>query len=410
MNLSDIIIYPAIFFFLYSTMVLLLTLLENKNRVYKPKFKSGNYPNVCVIVPCFNEEKTISMTVNSLLRLNYPKNKLEILIIDDGSTDQTLQKAKLLAQKHRSVQAFHKTNGGKHTALNYALTKTKAEFVGCLDADSFVTPTALSLIMPHFSDPEIVAVTPSIKVHQPRNILERVQKVEYLFGIFNRYNYSILNSLTVTPGPFTIFRRHILEKLGGFRHGHNTEDLEIALRMQSHHYRIANAPNASVYTSSPTSFQKLHHQRKRWYYGLIKNAWDYRFLILNKKYGDLGLFVFPMIFLSLATLLISSSYLAFQLSRHVVREFLLWRAVDFNISQIVFRIDWFFINTQSYAILSILLLGIIFTTILLGKRLSFEKSSTIKDFLFFIMFYHPLYFFWWASTLLAVASQKKSRW
>ena len=408
MAIGDIIVYSSIFFFLYINIFSLLVLWENKNRIYKPKLRK-NHPNVCIIVPCFNEEKTIVKTVRSLLRLDYPRDKLEILVIDDGSTDKTFQKAKLL-EKYKQVKVFHKKNGGKYTALNYGLSKTKAEFVGCLDADSFVDSHALKLMIPHFINPKIMAVTSSVKIHQPKGVLQRIQKIEYIFGIFLRKVFASLDSITVAPGPFTIFRKKAFDKLGPFRHGHNTEDLEIAFRIQSKNYQIANAPNACVYTVGPSSFKKLYQQRKRWYHGLSRNAWDYRSLIFNRKYGDLGIFVFPVIFLSVLIFLLISFYTIFQSAQYAIHRFTIWRAVEFNLNQLVFRFDWFFINTQTYVFLFILLLGISFFIILLGKELSFEKSKTGKDFLFFILFYSPLYFIWWLSTIQDIVFNKKNKW
>ena len=408
MTIIDIIIYFSIFFFLYISILSLLVLWENKNRIYKPKLKK-NYPSVSIIVPCFNEEKTISKTIRSLLNLDYPKNKLEILVIDDGSSDKTFQKAKLL-EKYKQVKVFHKKNGGKYTALNYGLSITKAEFVGCLDADSFVDSHALGLIMSYFINPKIMTVTSSVKIHQPRNMLQRIQKIEFILGIFLRKVFASLNSITVAPGPFTIYRKKVFDKLGPFRSGHNTEDLEIAFRLQSKNYQIANAPNACVYTVSPTSFKKLYQQRKRWYHGLLKNGWDYKFLTLNKKYGDLGLFIFPGIFLSILILLIAGFWTIFQFTQSIIHRFTIWQVVEFNFSQLIFRFDWFFINTQTYALLFVLFFGMPLIFILLGKKLSFEKSNIKKDLLFFIPFYGPLYFIWWLGTIKDIVLNKKNKW
>ncbi len=408
MTIGDIIIYPSVFFALYTSILFFLTLWENKDQIYKPKLRK-NKPKVCIIVPCFNEEKTIVKTIKSLLKLDWPRNKLEILVIDDGSTDGTLRKAKFL-EKHQPVRVFHKRNGGKYTALNYGLSKTKAEFVGCLDADSFTDPQALILMMSYFTNPKVMAVTGSVKIHRPKNILQRVQKIEYIFGIFLRKVFASLNSITVAPGPFSIFRKKVFDQLGPFCQGYHTEDLEMTLRLQSKNYQIVNAPNAYVYTVGPLSFKKLYRQRKRWYYGLIKNAWDYRSLMFNRKYGDLGLFVFPVIFLSTLIFLTVSFYTIYRFFQEAIHRFTVWQAIDFNLSQMTFRPDWFFLNTQTYVLLSFLLLGVIFGIALLGKKLSFEKSKIGKDLLLFVLFYNPLYFVWWLSAIRSAIFNKKSGW
>ncbi len=408
MTIIEIFIYLSIFFLLYVAILHFLVLWDNKNRIYKPKLKK-NYSNVCIIVPCFNEEKTIIKTVHSLLKLDYPKNKLEILIIDDGSTDKTLQKAKLL-KRHKQIKVFHKKNGGKYTALNYGLERTKAEFIGCLDADSFVIPKALKLVMAQFKNPEIMAVTTSVKIYQPKNILQQIQKIEFLFGIFLRKVFDLLSGITVAPGPFTIFRKEVFKELGPYRQGHNTEDLEIAFRMQFKQYKIVNAPDACVYTIGPHSFKELWRQRKRWYHGLIRNTWDYRPLMLNKKYGDLGLFVLPAIFLSVLILIVMNFYIIFWISQEIIHKITLWHLIGFDFNQINLNINWFFLNTNVYIFLLLLLLGAGFIAILLGKKLSLEKVRIQKDFLFFLLFYGPLYFIWWLSAIFEVVFNKKNKW
>ena len=96
---------------------------------------------------------------------------------------------------------------------------------------------------------------------------------------------SLVNAIHVTPGPFSIFRKEVFDKIGKYKHAHTTEDIEIALRMQKHHMKIENAPDAYVYTNTPKTVKSLYKQRKRWIYGFIQNALDYRGLFFKKKYG-----------------------------------------------------------------------------------------------------------------------------
>ena len=95
------------------------------------------FPTVTIIVPCFNEERTVGDTIRSLLDLDYPKEKLSIIAVDDGSTDGTRRELASFESRHQ-ISVLSKKNGGKHTALNLALEKVESELVGCLDADSFV--------------------------------------------------------------------------------------------------------------------------------------------------------------------------------------------------------------------------------------------------------------------------------
>jgi cellulose synthase/poly-beta-1,6-N-acetylglucosamine synthase-like glycosyltransferase len=249
------------------------------------------------MVPCWNEAGTLSKTIHSLLNLNYPKDKLKIMIIDDGSTDNTWKVAEKFKNKPQ-VEMYHKENGGKYTALNFGLSKTTTDLVGCLDADSYVDKDALQNIVTYFQDKETMAVTPSVKVWQPKTIIQLIQKVEYGWGIFLRKMLSYMGALYVTPGPFSIFRREVFDVVGGYKHAHQTEDMELAMRLQTNHIKIANAHNAYVYTVAPATLRKLYKQRLRWTYGFLKNVIDYRFVFFKREYGNLGIFVLPVASLS----------------------------------------------------------------------------------------------------------------
>lgn len=408
MNITagDVIIYSANFITLYLVILWLVVFWQNKNNIYKPKLKK-NFPSVSIIVPCFNEERTIIKTVRSLLDLDYPKNKLEIIVIDDGSKDRTYQRAEKLL-KHKQVKLFHKENGGKWTALNYGIEKSNSEFIGCLDADSFVASDALKLIIPYFKDKNVMAVTSSLKVFQPRNTLQQIQWVEYIVTIIQRKILSCLNSITVTPGPFSIYRKKIFEKIGPFAHGHNTEDCEMALRIQSKNWRIANAADACVYTVTPASLKALQKQRKRWYQGFIKNAWDYRYMFMNKKYKDLGLFVLPITPLSILALIIMMLWLSFTFIQNIINQFIVWQSIGFNFHQINF--NWFFVQTSTSMFLGLFLFALAIIIFFLGKEISNEKFIFKKGLLFFFFLYPPLFLFWWLEAIQAVFLKKENKW
>jgi cellulose synthase/poly-beta-1,6-N-acetylglucosamine synthase-like glycosyltransferase len=257
-DITHAVTYVFLFASLNFEVFLLITYFENrldiekKNDLTLPGLKK--YPSVTIIVPCWNEETTVSKTVYSLLNLDYPKNKLKIMVVDDGSTDRTWQ----VVQKFKNnpqIELYTKKNGGKYTALNYGLSKTKTDLVGCLDADSFVDKDALREIVTCFQDKEIMAVAPSIKLWKPKTVLELIQKIEYGFGIFTRKMYHYMQAVYITPGPFSIFRKEVFQNLGPYKHAHNTEDIEIALRMQKNGYKIAHAHNAIIYTIPPKTIK-----------------------------------------------------------------------------------------------------------------------------------------------------------
>ena len=294
------VVYALLFISLYFEVFLLASFIERRFRgaARQEERPRAELPSVAIAVPCFNEGSTLASTVGSLLALDYPAEKLEILIVDDGSSDNTLVVAKKFEASGR-VRAFHKENGGKHTAMNIALRHTKAEFIGCLDADSVVERGALLAMMPVFDDPRVAAATPGIHVRDPRTMLQQLQHVEYRLALFNRFVLAAVGSAFITPGPLSVFRTGVVRALGGWRHGHATEDMEMALRVQDAGYLIANVPGAIVHTTTPRTMPALFRQRVRWTYGWLRNAVDYRYMFGNAEFGNLGLIVLPSAMISI---------------------------------------------------------------------------------------------------------------
>ncbi|MEK7069330.1 MAG: glycosyltransferase family 2 protein, partial [Patescibacteria group bacterium] len=293
--ISGSILYISIFLSVYVQVFFLVTFFENSKKIItrSERIKLKKYPSVTIIVPCFNEEKTVYKTVRSLLDLNYPKEKLKIFLIDDGSTDSTWNAISKFLH-YTNIKLFKKENGGKYTALNLGLQNIETEFVGCLDADSFAHSESLIRIMSYFEhDDTIMAVAPSVTVYNPQNIIQNAQKAEYHMGVFMKKMLGFLGAINVTPGPLTIFRKKVFDDLGPYRHAHNTEDMEIAYRMQKNHYKIEHCNDAYVYTNTPGTMKKLYKQRLRWIYGFINNTFDYRGVLFRKKYGNFALFTLP---------------------------------------------------------------------------------------------------------------------
>lgn len=398
-EISSIITYVFLFVSLYFEIFLLITYFENRSNIKKESKelelnKVKKYPTVTIIIPCWNEEKTVSKTVNSLLNLDYPKDKLSIMIIDDGSTDNTwgvIQKFK----NKKQIQMFRKENGGKYTALNFGLSQSKSDLVGCLDADSYVDKDALKNIVYYFEDKETMSVTPSVKVWKPKKIIQMIQKVEYDWGVFLRKMFSYLGAIYVTPGPFSIFRKEVFEKLGGYRHAYQTEDMELAVRMQTNHYKIVNAHDAVVYTVAPDSVKKLYKQRLRWTYGFIKNVIDYRHLF-SREYGNLGIFILPLASISI----ISALYIIFMAILDVLfklfQMYTKWSIVGFDIRKPDFHLDWFFIDTSFMTIISILSLTGIIALLFVARKMSEKKFAFGMDLVYFLTLYafiSPLWMF-----------------
>jgi cellulose synthase/poly-beta-1,6-N-acetylglucosamine synthase-like glycosyltransferase len=404
----DTILYVVSYFGLFAAVFFLLTLFENRKKIGNPT-PPEVLPAVTVMVPACNEEDSLPKTLNSLLRLNYPKNKLQIMVIDDGSTDRTLEIARSFEKK--GVLVLTKDNGGKGTALNLGLEHARGEFVGCLDADAVVEPDALLKMLGYFRKKNVMAVTPSLKCAKPKTVWQKIQVIEFLLGVYLRKVFAYLGSIHVTPGPFTIFRKELFDKHGGYDTRTCTEDIEISLRMQSLGYEIENAVDANVYAVAMPTFKSTKKQRVRWYKGFLENTQKYKHLLFSKKYGNLGLFVLPSAYLSVLTAMVMVIYTFYVILEKNYQRFVNLYNVNFDIWRMIkFKWDFFYVDQSPLMVIGIVALLIGILMILLAKRMSGEKQKIAVSYVIFMFLYLPLYTYWWASAIHARATNKNVVW
>ena len=248
-------------------------------------------PLVTVIVPAYNEEKAIGKTVEALHRLSYA-NK-EIIIVDDGSTDRTLEVARSYA-KGDFVRVVTKSNGGKWDALNTGIKAAKGEFIVCIDADTLLDQNAIQHLIKHFRDPKIAAVAGNVKVGNRSGILTKLQALEYIVGInLHRRTEASFQNVTVVPGPIGAFRASVLKEVGLFEGDTFAEDADITIRILKAGYKTVFEAQAFGYTEAPKSMNSLAKQRYRWYRGSLQAISKHKGMTFNKKYGRTGTFVMP---------------------------------------------------------------------------------------------------------------------
>jgi len=405
-------IVQAFFFFaIYLQVFLIITLFEyhEKKKAALPAIPAdpSMYPTVTVIVPCFNEEATVIGTIESLKQLDYPKEKLSIVAVDDGSTDDTWSYLSQYANDPQ-VSLFRKENGGKHTAVNFGIEHSSSDMVSCLDADSFVHPQALLRMLPYFTDPSVGAVTPAIKVRTPKSILESIQYAEYNVGIFLRKMYSVIDAIHVTPGPFSVFRRSVFAQVGMFRSAYNTEDLEIALRLHSNNIKIENSHTSFVFTTPPSTVRALVKQRVRWTTGFLLNMRDYRRLLFNKKHGHIGTFTLPAGIVSLVGVLFFAGYSVVNAATSISDSIERFRLVGFSWHLPQFH--WFFFNTTTSRLLIAIMFCLGLSVVFLGKRLGTGSWKLSKDIVYYTLFYGFLAPVWIAISGVKAITRKTPSW
>jgi cellulose synthase/poly-beta-1,6-N-acetylglucosamine synthase-like glycosyltransferase len=404
-------IYCSLFLATFFEVFLMITLLENNKKLRRENVSMDDeptvFPTTTIVIPCFNEESTVDGTIQSLLNMDYPHGRFNIIVVDDGSTDKTWQYIQRYSD-HPQIKIFQKENGGKYTALNYGIERSKSDLVGCLDADSYVDKETLRRIVRYFKDPTIMAVTPAIKIFKPKNLIQAIQYIEYQLGIMLKKLLSYLNAVHVTPGPFTIFRRDIFKRIGLFRHAHNTEDMEIAMRMHKNHLKIENCHKAFVYTVGPNTLKKLYKQRVRWTHGFLKNAIDYKSLLFKREYGNIAFFTIPFSVASLASVISVVCLTIWSISQRIYEYFLRVAVVGFH-PHFHFDFSFIYINTRTSLFVAIVLLSMTMTLLVAGRKISEEKMLS-REIIYFLLIYPFIAPLWIGRSVFNTVFSRKSSW
>jgi len=252
-------------------------------------------PPVSIIVPVYNEEAVIGQALRSLLSLRYAL--VEIIVVDDGSTDRTLEQARSMAGRYggTTLRVVSKSNGGKASALNTGIAQARHPYVLCMDGDSRLDPGTLRAAMRHFSDPRIGAVAGNVKVVNRDNVWTRLQALEYLEGLnMARRAQGFLRVVNVIPGPIGVFRRDVLGSVGGYDTDTFAEDADLTLKILTAGWHVAYEERAIAYTEAPQRFVDLVKQRYRWTRGILQ--------ALRKRTRFLALPRRPLIWGSLAAM------------------------------------------------------------------------------------------------------------
>jgi len=307
------ILWIVSFFSLWLVMVWLQIMYLDEPK----KQKNTELPSVTIAVAAYNEEKTISKTIRSLVMSNYPKDKIEIIVVNDGSRDRTAEVVDSLIKKYKdfSIRLINKENGGKASAINAALENASCELFGVVDADSRIEPNCLKFLVPHFGTEEIGAAVSRIKVDRPKNMLERIQRFEYIMSNMIRKLMAAIGTLAMTPGVLSLYRISLLKQLGGFDESKKnlTEDLEIAMRLKYHGYKIEMDYRSITHTVVPHSIKALWRQRVRWARGYIYNHWKYRKMFFSRKHSLFGIFQMPVNVLVVLLLILNICIISYSL-------------------------------------------------------------------------------------------------
>lgn len=259
-------------------MLILYSFMDHLESMYKERGKpavryrtEGAMPMVSLVVPAYNEGLVIQAAVRSLLRLDYPN--YEIIVVDDGSTDDTYEKALVVAKESSDVEVrvITKRNGGKADALNTGMTVARGEFILNMDGDTKLSSNTLRACIPHFENPSVGAVAGNVKVLNRENIWTRIQALEYVEGLaMARKAQSFGRVVNIIPGPLGMFRKTVLQQVGGYDHDTFAEDCDLTLKLLMRGWHIAYEPRAIAWVETPSSLLDLLKQRYRWTRGILQ--------------------------------------------------------------------------------------------------------------------------------------------
>lgn len=253
-------------------------------------------PTVTVVIAAYNEEEVINKTIASVLESDYPD--LEIIVIDDGSTDHTAEVVMRDFGHLPYVHVITKPNEGKTAAVNVGYQEALGEIIVSIDADTMITEDTISLMVRHFVDEEIAAVSGNVKVGNVHNLLTLWQHVEYITGFnLERRAFDQLNSIPVVPGAIGAWRRSAVEEAGYFQHDTLAEDTDITLTLLRLGYRIQYEDRALAYTEAPSDLKSFIKQRTRWIYGTLQCLWKHRGGIFSSQQKSLGYVTMPNMWL-----------------------------------------------------------------------------------------------------------------
>jgi cellulose synthase/poly-beta-1,6-N-acetylglucosamine synthase-like glycosyltransferase len=304
-----------------------------------PRFFSRLEPPVSLIVPAYNEERTIAATIRSLLQLEY--SEFEIVVVSDGSRDGTIDvltrefdlvpfpeayrvciptrgvRRVFRSLRHRNLRLLDKENGGKSDAINAGINAARYPLFCSVDADSVLQRDSIArVVRPFLEDPTTVACGGTIRVLNgcrvvdgfveetalPERWLSRVQVVEYLRAfLFGRLGWAPMNALTNISGAFAMFRRSAVIEAGGYRTDTVGEDMEIVVRLHRLHrlsrrpYRISFVADPICWTEVPETLRELRGQRVRWQRGLLESIFGNWRLLFHGRSGAAGWIALPFL-------------------------------------------------------------------------------------------------------------------
>ncbi len=283
---------------LMSALYVVLALIGHRRQTRRawPELPEDRLPLVSVILPVFNEEPVIARTLTALRASDYPN--LEVIAVDDGSTDRTLAIMREHAASWPALTVITQPNGGKSIASNHGIMAARGEIVVTLDGDTLFEPQTVRMFARHFYAQDakrpVGAVAGHVKVGNRTGLLTMWQSLEYISGIcVTRMGEGVAGAISIVPGACAAWRKEALQAAGGYSHDTLAEDADLTMTLQKLGWAVVQENRAVAWTEAPMTVRGLAKQRLRWTYGNLQALWKHAGMLFRPRYGFLGMVALP---------------------------------------------------------------------------------------------------------------------
>lgn len=390
MELLPYIYLGYMFISLYFLSLYFLLYFRNRLDIFSYPKIVKNY-SISILSPAFNEEKTIADTLKHIFDIDY-KNILEVIVINDKSTDNTLKIVKELMNKYPKLKVIdNEKNLGKAGSLNKALKIAKGELIAVIDADSYPYKDSISKMVGFFEDEKVGAVTVPVVARNKNNFIEKLQAIEYKAIAITRKLLGYVDAIYVTPGPLALYRSEAINGIGGFDEKNITEDIEATWHLTALGWDRKMCLDTGVSSTVPSRFKDWYVQRRRWNIGGLQCIWKYRKFLIKK--GMLGWFIIPFFILSTFLGLLGLSIFFYLITRRIISNFLFTK-YSIVVGTPVITLNDLHITPSILNYLGIVLfiLGAIFTLLVLSLlKEKILKRQNILNILFYLTIYIAIY-------------------
>ncbi len=393
MNFVEFVFYAYLFVALYMTSLLIFLWYPNRKKIFE--YPRGKPVPVSIIMPCYNESKTIAEAIESLMSLDYPKDMIEIIVVDDKSKDNSVQIIQEFVKKYPGkikLIVNSKNSGGAAEPTNMGIKLAKYDFIAVTDADSMPQPDALIKMIGFLQrDQKVAAVTCAVMARGNKTFMQRIQMIEYSIIAWNRKLLDCIDAVYVAPGPFALYKKSALLEVGLFDTKNLTQDIEIVWRLLSHGYVAKMCLSARVYSETPAKFRKWWKQRVRWNIGGTQCIVKYRKMIFKK--GMLGAFIIPFFSFSLFLGLFGLGIFTYLFIKRIIVKYLATKYAIYGGATLLRLQDLSIHPTVlNFFGIALFLWAFVFTIIGLGiMDMRKKPEAKLFNILFYLLIYLTIY-------------------